>query len=502
MPSVTALRRVEPAFSSTPEWVETYGPEVSELCSDAGYAPDPEQAEALDALFAIGRDGKSAAYEFCVICSRQNLKTGLLKQAALGWLFVTEQRLVVWSAHEMSTTREAFGDLVALVEGFDEFSRLLAPGPSNGIMRGNGNEAIELRSGQRIIFKARTNGGGRGLTGDKVVLDEGMFLKPSHMGSLVPTLSAVPDPQLVIGASAGLVDSAVLRAMRDRGRVGSSPRQAYFEWGAPERSCLDPECKHIWPVAVGCALDNRDFWAMSNPALGRRITEETIQAQREVLPAEEFARERLGWWDDPTSAGPFPAGIWQARACPEIDPRTGLAASQIVGRVHVALDVAWDRHGCGLAVAGKRADGKLQMELVEDSTPITLQNLPRRAAEVVRRHGARGVLLEPSSAAGSLTPALVDEGVNVIEVKGQQVNQACGLVYDGVVEGSIVHLGQKPLDAAVGGTQKRGSGDSWRWDRRQGADISPFMATTLAAWGASDAPEPSLTRASGRARAY
>jgi hypothetical protein len=483
--SATALRLVSPAYSHVPVYAETYGPIVADANAAAGFPPDPEQELGLDALFAISPDGKSVAYDFCVICSRQNLKTGLFKQAAIGWLFVTEQRLVVWSAHEMSTTREGFRDLVGLIEGYEPFSKRLAPGPSNGIMRGNGNEAIELRSGQRCIFKARTNGGGRGLTGDKVILDEGFALKPSHMGSLLPTLSAVPDPQIVVGSSAGLVDSAVLRGIRDRGRAGSSPRQAYLEWGSPEASCADPECKHIWPIAVGCALDNRDFWAMSNPALGRRITEETIQAEREVLPPEEFARERLGWWDDPTSAGPFPAGIWQARACPEIDLSTGLTVSQIAGPVHVALDVAWDRRGCGLAVSGKRVDGKLQLELVEDDTPITMVNLVSRAAEVVRNHNAPGVCLEPASAAGSLMPALRDAGVKVIEVKGQAVNQACGLVYDGILDGSIVHLGQAPLDVAVGGTQKRSSGDSWRWDRRQGADISPFMAVTLAAWAAA-----------------
>lgn len=493
MPSATARRLVSPTYSHVPVYVETFGPEVAELNAAAGFAPDPEQELCLDALFAIGPDGKACVYDFCVVCSRQNLKTGLFKQAAVGWLFVTEQRLVVWSAHEMSTTREAFRDLVGLIEGYEAFSKRLAPGPSNGIMRGNGNEAIELRSGQRVIFKARTNGGGRGLTGDKVILDEGFALKASHMGSLLPTLSAVDDPQIVSGSSAGLVDSAVLRGMRDRGRAGSSPRQAYFEWGAPEQSCADLDCTHIWPIAVGCALDNRDFWAMSNPAMGRRITVETIQAEREVLPPGEFTRERLGWWDDPTSTGPFPAGIWAARAESALDPVSGLAVSRIEGVPHVALDVSPDRRGCGLAVAGKRPDGKLQMELVEDEIPISVGNLVKRAAEVVRKHGAAGVWLEPASAAGSLMPALVAEGVKVLEVKGQAVNQACGLVYDGILDGSIVHLGQSDLDMAVGGTQKRETSDSFRWDRRGDANISPFMAATFAAWAAaaavSDVPD-------------
>lgn len=483
-PSV-AVRLVEPAHSQVPTYLETFGPEVADLCSLAGFDPDPEQEMLLDALFAINDRGLSAVYDFCVICCRQNLKTGLLKMAALGWLFITEQRLVVWSAHEFDTTKEAFRDLKELLEGCPTLSKRLAAGPSNGFFQSAADTHIELASGQRIKFKARTNSGGRGLSGDKVILDEAFALKSSHMGSLQPAISARPDPQLVLASSAGQVDSAVLRAYRDRGRAKASARQAYFEWCAPEKSCADPECLHLWPVAKGCALDQRDFWLMSNPAMGRRITEETIAAEREGQDAAEFARERLGWWDDPTSAGPFPAGIWQARADGALDPDTGLAASQIAGIPHIALDVSPDRRSCGLAVAGKRADGKLQMELVEDEIPISTGNLVKRAAEVVKAHGSPGVWLEPASGAGSLMPALRDAGVEVLEVKGQSVNQACGFVYDGILDGSIVHLGQADLDSAVGGTQKRYQGDSYRWDRRGDANISPFMAATFAAWAAS-----------------
>lgn len=480
-----AVRQVDPTFCHVPQSVETYGPEVADLCSLAGFEPDPEQELALDALFAIRADGSSAAYDFCVICARQNLKTGLLKQACLGWLFITEQGLIVWSAHEFNTTKEAFRDLVDLIEGAPALSKRLAAGPSHGIFQSAADTHIELGSGQRVIFKARTNSGGRGLSGDKVILDEGFALKPSHMSSLQPAISARPDPQIVVASSAGLVDSAVLRGFRDRGRAESSPRQAYIEWTAPEDSCEDSECLHEWPYAKGCALDRRDFWRLANPALGRRITEETIQAEREVLDAAEFARERLGWWDDPTAAGPFPAGIWQARAdLSPVDPETGLVVSQIVGKPSVALDMAWDRRSCALAVAGFRGDGKVQGEVVED-VPITPSNLVEMAAAVVRNHHAAGVWIEPTSAAGALVPDLKKAGVRVLDVKSQAVNQACGYLFDAVIEGSFVHLSQASLDTAVGGAQKKASGESWRWDRKAGADISPFMAVTLAVWGAA-----------------
>jgi len=65
------------------------------------------------------------------------------------------------------------------------------------------SEAIELLGSQRIKFKARTKSGGRGLTGDDVLLDEGFALQPVHMGALQPTMAARPDSQMLVGFERG-----------------------------------------------------------------------------------------------------------------------------------------------------------------------------------------------------------------------------------------------------------------------------------------------------------
>jgi hypothetical protein len=123
---------------------------------------------ALDAIFALDRRGKSVCFEVALICCRQNLKTAIFKMAVLGWLYLTKERLVVWSAHEFRTSEEAFRDLEALLTGEHYFRREI-----RRIYRGNGDESIEMRNGARLIFKARTKGGGRGLSGSKVILARG-----------------------------------------------------------------------------------------------------------------------------------------------------------------------------------------------------------------------------------------------------------------------------------------------------------------------------------------
>ncbi|WP_293311751.1 hypothetical protein [Mycolicibacterium sp.] len=487
---------VPPAYANFPEYVETLGPEVCELAALAGLPPDPEQEMALNVLFALSPNPLvSAVFEFALICARQNMKTALFQQAALGWLFVTDQRLVVWSSHEMDTTNEAFEDIVNMIEGTPVLSKRLDPdfGKDPGIKRGNGKELIKLRPsdecpyGQRIKFKARTKGGARGLTGNKIILDEAYALKRAHMGSLLPTLSAVKDPQVVYGSSAGHADSEVLRGIRDRGRAGSSPRLGYMEFCAPTDTCESPTCTHALSVE-GCALDDIEMVRLANPALERRITLGYIQAEREALPPAEFARERLGWWDEPDTAGESVIGpeLWAPLADPLSEP---------IDPVAFGVYVKLDRTQSAIGVVGRRADGKLHVGVVPavrgkaiDSLPGTAW-IPDRVRELAQEWKPCAVVIDPHSAAGSLITTIEGLGVEVVKSNATDLTKACGAFYDAVTadrdsDDSLRHRGAGPLARAVTSAKKRELSDAWAWDRKdRDSDITQLMAVTLALHG-------------------
>jgi hypothetical protein len=436
----------------------------------AGFAPDPEQRMALDVMFATRPDNRAAAFEVAVICSRQNLKTALFQQAALGWLFVTDQRLIVWSAHEFRTAQEAFRDLAGLVEGSSWLRKRL-----KRVYGGAGDEAIELLTGQRVIFKARTSGGGRGLTGDKIVLDEAFALQPAHMGALLPTLSAVPDPQVVYGSSAGLAQSAILRSIRDRGRPGDDPSLAYIEWCDDlPGSCASPSCSHEL-TASGCALDDRDRWARSNPALGRRISVDYVAAERRALPPAEFARERLGWWDDPAAAQiVIPARAWNARAGAEGRPDAPVV---------FALSAAWpDAEMGSIAVVGRRG-GEVYAQLVEYRPGTSW--MPARMRELQDEHHPAATMLDDKDPAACEKAALVDAGVKLTPVTSVQAGQAFGMMISAVMgdQPYLRHYGQAEVAAAVAGATKRPLGDAHVWARKGPTDISPVVAFTDALYG-------------------
>jgi hypothetical protein len=438
----------------------------------AGFAPDPEQRLALDHLFAMKPDGRVAAMEFALICSRQNMKTGLFKQAALGWLFITEERLIVWSAHEFGTAQEAFRDMTTMVESCPMLDRQVKQ-----IHRGNGDEAIELLSGSRLKFKARTKGGGRGLSGGKVVLDEAYALKPEHMGALLPLLSAQPDPQVVFGSSAGQSMSDVLRSVRDRGRAGGDPSLAYLEWCDDlPGECAEPRCEHGLQ-AKGCRLDDPARWARANPAMGRRISAEYIANERRALPPTEFARERLGWWDEPEDNGPpvINAGQWADQADAESAPEEPVGVS-------FAVAVAQDRTWACIAASGRRADGGSHVEIVENR-PGT-RWVAERVVELRDEWQPCAVVVNPAGPEGSLIADLTDAGVDVVQPSARELGQAFGMFFDGVVvEKTLWHRPDAVLDRALMGARDRPLGDAKTWDQRGATDISPLVAATNALWG-------------------
>ena len=438
---MTSSELVDPAFFSSPPYERTLGPEVADLAELAGFSPDPEQRLGLDLIFAMKADGRSAAFEFGVVCSRQNLKTGLLKMAALGWLFITDQRLVVWSAHEFQTSGEAFRDLKELIEGCSWLDRKV-----KSITGGHGDEVIELMTGQRVKFKTRTKGGGRGLSGDKVVLDEAMFLQPMHMGALLPTLSARPDPQVLYGASAGLAESSVLRGVRDRGRAGDDPRLGYLEWCDDlPGDCLRPNCQHEI-TAEGCRLDDRRRWGRSNPAKDRTrvfagvpvqiLTEDYIAGERRAMPPNEFGRERLGWWDDPPDGVEAFLTAWLA--CVDTE-------SVSVGRPAFAVDVSPGSRSAAIVAATRRPDGLPHVEVVEHRRRV--EWLPARCAELAAGADPLGWVLDPAGPAGALLPDLVDVKVEPHQLTTRELGQACEDMAAKAAADGVRHLG----DPAGGG---------------------------------------------------
>lgn len=476
---MTVSELVRPDHFTSVEWSESLGPEVVDLCRMAGFEPYPEQALLLDHIFALdpGDPSRSAAFEAAVIAARQQLKTGLLKQACLGWLLISEVPLVVWSAHEFATAVEAQMDLLALLQASPDLEHEIGK-----VTVAAGSNAIQMRNGSRVIFRARTSGGGRGLTGDRVILDEAYALRPEHLGAVLPTLIRAPDAQIVYGSSAGLLRSDVLRSLRDRGRAGSD-RLVYAEWGTERRDCAAEFCAHR-PGTEGCALDDPALQEQAAFISARNGQMETIRALRKALPPQEFAREILVWWEDPAADGGFGVEAWADLETEPARPESPW----------FAVDVSADHAFAAIVCAGE-VDGRIQVQVTERDGVVDhrpgMDWLRGRIAELRESQGDPQFAFMAGSAIEAIVPELEADGAQMVRVSRTNTAAACGLFLDLASSGRLAHLGQDDLtDAAMSAKRKTIGESAFIWTVGGFADLAPLYGASLAVWQWATADDP------------
>ncbi|MGH3478443.1 MAG: hypothetical protein ACRDQD_16590 [Nocardioidaceae bacterium] len=534
MPTLAKRKLIEPDYWTCPHGVRvrpepalTYGPEVADLCDKVGYAPDAQQELGLDLVFAIRPDGSPLAFSGCIICARQNLKSGLFQQCVLGWLFVVEIDEIAWSAHELRTSLNAQTELYRTIESSFLSKYLPANGrPNPGLYETNGKERIELNTGQTTWFQTRTRDGGRGLGKPKVIIDEAFKFKKRTAGALLPIMLAQHHPQLLYGSSEPPIDedSEHLRDVIDRGQKHKSPSMWFLQWRAKREECADPDCTHPKDAlarGLDCALDRTHLLLQANPTVHRdddgnpldtgRITIETLRNLRQELDPAEFMRECLGWKDEDDEAGPpaINGRRWSLSA-----EKGGLLMPGAAPPVKACavLYTQPDRSVTSIGVAGVNVDDELV--LLEYTAPGEAW-VPDRLATLRENVDVLEVALHPSSEAKTLVPALKADGIRfTAKADSEELGRnlvlsdlaaGCSSLLNKVENGGVVHRGQTSLDAAaaVARTKTTGHGQT-TWDVGSSAvPLAPLVAvsTALYRWelraAEPEAPAPSPVSTSG-----
>ncbi|MGW2837316.1 terminase [Streptomyces sp. NPDC001493] len=467
-----------PRVFTAPPYTSSAGQEAVELAAHAELVLDEWQQFAMHVGLGERQDGSWSAFEVAVNVARQNGKGGIIEARELAGLFLLGERLILHSAHEFKTSIEAFRRIVALVTNTDSLRKRV-----KAVRRTTGEESIELLTGQRLRFLARSGGSGRGFTGDCNMFDEDMILGDDAMGALMPTMAAVKNPQVWYLGSAGIGSpSQQLARLRRRAlaameRGEPDPSLAYLEWS------IDP---HVRECPPGCT-DHDDplsplSVAKANPALGYRLTLEHTERERLTMSPEIFARERLGVGDYPTDGEDtwrvIDEEVWRALAD---------GTSSMADPVSFAVDMTPERSHAAICAAGRSGEA-VHVEVV-DHRPGTGW-VVERLVELVEKWSPCAVVIDPGGPAGSLIPAVRKElellGMPdlLLEPKTRQIAGATGQFFDAVASQAIVHLDQAPLSTALAGADKRPVGDGWAWARRGvSVDISPLVGCTLAVWG-------------------
>lgn len=465
-----------PRIEHVPPFSSSAGGEAIDLARHAGLVLDPWQQHVLRKSLGERPDGTWSAFEVGVTCSRQNGKGAIIEARELAGLFLFDEQLIIHTSHEFKTSLEAFGRIRSLVESTDDLRRKV-----RRVTVAHGSESIELLSGAKLRFLARTKGSGRGFSADCLIMDEAMILGSTSMAALLPTMSARRNPQVWYMASAGIGEaSSQLAQVRARGIEGTDHSLAYFEWSADvhHEHCLS-SCQDHQNV------NDERAWLEANPGVGYRITLDYVARERSALGPAMFARERLGVGDYPAyDGGDGPIALPQWVSLTDIRSEPG-------PDVTFGLDVSEGRDTATIAAYSVRDDGVGHVELVEhrpgtDWVPDRLVELRDRwkpIAIAVDGKGPAASLLGQLEALGVTRPADPDNPVrgDLLVLTPSDLVIACGQMADAVTQSTLAHLGDEHLISAVGGATARPVLDSWVWARRKSSvDISSLVAATVA----------------------
>lgn len=444
-----------------------------ELAASAGLRLDDWQADFLTDALGERVDGSWAASSVALEVPRQNGKGSVLEARALAGLFLFGERLIIWTAHETKTSSEAFLRVQSLIRDTPRLDAEIAR-----INRSHGEEGIELRSGQRLRFIARSRASGRGFSGDVVILDEAFELPEPTIAALIPTMSAKPNSQTWYMSSS--VDQVThshghaLSRLRVRARSDEPGRLVYHGYSAAERA--------DWEALTEKERERHrrdpEWWARANPAFPHRITAESIEDEIGPLGARGFDIERLGIGDWPSEDAGAWAVVGEAVWAGLVDLQ-----SSATDPVAFSLDTTPDRSYTSIAAAGRRADSLVHVEVIEHRTGTDWA--PERLAELVERHKPCATVVDDSGPAGSLIPALERLGVELVKAPAREIAAGCDHFVDLVRNRGLRHRDQPELMAALAGAKKRVIGDEkqWAWARKGiQVVISPLIAATQAAY--------------------
>ncbi|MCP3805384.1 terminase large subunit [Allokutzneria sp. A3M-2-11 16] len=400
---------------------------------------------------------------------RQSGKTSLILatavQRALGF---GSRQVITYSAQTRNDARKKWEDDHVEALRNSPFARLFR------VRKANGNEAVIWRNGSRHGISSTTEKAGHGSTLDLAFVDEAFAQVDDRLEqAFKPAMITREQPQLWVVSTAGNRGSSLYlwdKVVDGRRHVedGRTSGVAYFEWSAPEDA--DPGDPAVWRACM--------------PALGHTVTEDAIRDDFVSMKRIEFMRAYLNMWPKRVVVDPvIPAETWATL----VDEH-----SRIPGALVFFLDMTPAQTAGAIAAAGRRADGRMHVEVVEHRPRTGWMG--ERVIELVRKHNPAAVVLDPSSPAGALIPVLREAGIEPKLMTARDVAHACSAFYDAATKDALRHLNQAELNAALAGAKKRPLGHAWAWDRQDpDIDISPLVAVTGALHGFAQygqVPEP------------
>ena len=464
------------------------GRDACAFASRFGATPDPWQAALVrDWMLRDHETGRWLAGTWGISVPRQNGKNFAVEIIEIYAMVVLGLR-ILHTAHQVKTAQKHFRALKGYFgtkvndphARYPELNRLVKE-----MRLTNGQEGLWLwdpDTGEdlgSIEIVARSKGSARGFSNDVLVLDEAQHLMDEHLEALRPAISAAPSgdpvaiymgtpPKRTIMAEDG--EGAAFIRIRARALAEGASRSAWVEFG------LDVDIDLMSDHEIEALAGNLDNAYRVNPALGRRLWEQTVVDELGELGARSYCRERLNIW---------PSAEAMSSAAMDMDEWEGAT----VGRAptdapldSVGLDM--DAHGrlwVSVAVIG---DGTVHVELLPDDILSAGQEV---AVEWLwRRCGKRKPVVIPGdSGAAILEAPLRAKKMKVYRLSTSEAVQSSAGFVKATADGELTHLDDPVLAMAIkeSGRNVQSNG-LWRFGRDGDLDGAPLLAASCARFGA------------------
>lgn len=282
-----------PRIRIEPPRTGTDGTGAAMLMQAYGVTLDEWQKLCLSAWLGRDQTGNYNVTSAGLSVPRQNGKSEVLIARSFYGLVVNGES-VLYSSNLLRGVKLVFRRLVSMFtdKRHPEIQNLVKQ-----IRYGIGEESIELHNGGRIQFMSRSRQAARGFDGiSLVILDEAAEVTDDQMEAIMAVLSA---------STTGIRQILYVGTPPYPGCPGEVFRRfrqaCLMSSGKGENMS---NCWHEWSVAADNVQDidlsNHDLWIECNPALPGRLTMEFTEEEFKTLGPGGFARERLGYWSQPT----------------------------------------------------------------------------------------------------------------------------------------------------------------------------------------------------------